>query len=329
MKIAKPIRDAFENGEPIYLHLKKEVREILKPRVEDRGWFYRDRVKSLESYALKVETGRFPDYARLEDFFGCTVIVPTFSHLPHAIDLISKSFQVVEQRPPVNTETHKSASDFAFDELRLFAKLKPATDRPPSELEGIIFEIQIMTILQYAWGIATHDLIYKTDEVSWPKARIAYQVKAMLEHAELAIAEAGRLSSSPAVSKQDRRTKDILKVIEQLRLIWVGSDILPTDLKRLAESIVAVLRAGDVSVERLNDILLLEQRRIGLLPNDLSPYSFIVQALANHPDLNFEANFKRAHIRTKLVIHEGMELPASMRAPHNRIIMLQAVTVAM
>jgi hypothetical protein len=329
MKIAKPIRDAFDNGEALYIRLKREVREVLKPRVEDCGWFYRDRVKGLESFALKVETGRYPDYARLEDFFACTVIVPTFSHLPEAITLISGVFEIVERRPKVDAETHKSASDFIFDELRLYVKRLPAADLPPSEFDGVVFEIQIKTILQYAWGIATHDLIYKTDEVSWPKERIAYQVKAMLEHAELAIAEAGQLSLAPAVSKQDNRTRDILKVIEQLRSVWTGSDMLPDDLKRLAESIVAVLRAGDVQVERLTEILLFEQRRIGLLPNDLSPYSFIVQALANHPDIHFEGNFKRNHIRIKLVIHDGMELPASMRVPHNRIIVLQPLSVTM
>jgi hypothetical protein len=327
MKIAKPIRDAFDNGEALYIRLKREVREVLKPRVEDCGWFYRDRVKSLESFALKVETGRYPDYARLEDFFACTVIVPTFSHLPEAVTLVSGAFEIVERRPKVDAETRKSASDFVFDELRLYVKRLPATDLPPSEFDGIVFEIQIKTILQYAWGIATHDLIYKTDEVSWPKERIAYQVKAMLEHAELAIAEAGQLSLAPAVSKQDNRTRDILKVIEQLRAVWAGGDLLPNDLKRLAESIVAVLRAGNVPVERLTDILLLEQRRVGLLPADLSPYSFVIQALANHPDLNFEVNFKREHIRAKLAIHDGMDLPAWMWAQHSRIIMLKAVAV--
>jgi ppGpp synthetase/RelA/SpoT-type nucleotidyltranferase len=328
MKIAKPIRDAFDHGEALYIRLKQEVRDILKPRVEDRGWFYRDRVKGLESFALKVETGRFPDYARMEDFFACTVIVPTFSHLPEAIELISGPFEVVERRPKVDAETHKNASDFTFDELRLYVKVPPAADRPPSGFEDLVFEIQIKTILQYAWGVATHDLIYKTDEVSWPKERIAYQVKAMLEHAELAIAEAGQLSRAPAVSRQDKRTKDILKAIEQLRAIWTGSDMLPSDLKRLAQSIVAVLRAGDIAVERLTDILSFEQRRIGLLPIDLSPYSFVIQALANHPDLNFESSFKREHIRTKLVVHEGMDLPASMREPHTRIIVLQVVAIS-
>jgi ppGpp synthetase/RelA/SpoT-type nucleotidyltranferase len=327
MKIAKPIRDAFGSGEALYIRLKQEVRDILKPRAEERGWFYEDRVKSLESFALKVETGRFSDYPRMEDFFGCTVIVPTFSYLPEAVKLVSETFEIVERRPKADTETHRSASDFTFDELRLYVKMRPAPDRPPSEFEPIVFEIQIKTILQYAWGIATHDLIYKTDEVSWPKERIAYQVKAMLEHAELAIAEAEKLSSAPAVSKQDRRTEELLKVIEQLRSIWTDGDALPHDLKRLAGSIAGIFRAGDVPVERLSEVLMLEVSRVGLLPKDLSPYSFAIQALANHPDLHFEVKFKRNHIRTKLVIHDGMDLPPSMLAKHERIIVLQDVSI--
>jgi hypothetical protein len=119
-----------------------------------------------------------------------------------------------------------------------------------------------------------------------------------------------------------------LKIIEQLRSVWRSGNLLPNNLKRLAENIAAVLMASDVPVEHLSGILTLEKQRIGLLPSDLSPYSFVIQALANHPDLNFEAKFKRSHSRTKLVIHDGMDLPASMRASHDRIIVLQAVSVS-
>lgn len=328
MKIAKPIREAFDTGEALYKRLKNEIRELLKRQVEEQSWFYVDRVKNLESFALKVETGRFPDYAHIEDFFACTVIVPTFSQLHEAIELIEGRFDIVKRRPKGNMETHKSASDFMFDDLRLYVRRRVTAELPPSELDGLVFEIQVKTILQYAWGIAVHDLIYKTDEVSWPKDRIAYQVKAMLEHAELAIAEAPQLSSAPAVSKQDQRTKDIVTVIEHLRSLWTSADVLPNNLKRLAENIVAVLAAGAVPLERLGEILIYEKERVGLLPSDLSPYSFTVQALVNHPDLEFEARFKRSQIRTRIVVHDGMDLPPSMRTPHDRIIVLQPSSVS-
>ena len=252
----------------------------------------------------------------MEDFFGCTIIVPTLSQIDTAELLLGELFDVVERRPPNSRETHKHASDFTFDDLRLYVRQKPS-ERRLTGLEGILFEVQIKTVLQYAWGIATHELIYKTDEVSWPKQRIAFQVKAMLEHAELAIAEAEQLSSAPGVSKQDRRTIEVLKIIEQVKLVWRG-DSLPTNLKRLAESISGVLAAGDISIDLLHDILDAERRRIGLIPLDLSPYSFVIQAVANSRDLNFERTFKRR--RSILVIHDGMDLPEWMRAGHERII---------
>jgi len=47
MKIAKPIRDIYDEREPQYRRLKDDTRERLKPQVEDKGWFYAARVKQL------------------------------------------------------------------------------------------------------------------------------------------------------------------------------------------------------------------------------------------------------------------------------------------
>jgi hypothetical protein len=319
MKIARTIREAYTAGEGRARQLRTEIRERLKPKVEESEWFYIDRIKQLESFALKVETGRVSNLGKMEDFFACTVIVPTLGRIEAAELLVGGLFEIVERRPPNSQETHKPASEFTFDDLRLYVRLRPALSGRPSGSEGILFEVQIKTSLQYAWGIATHELIYKTDEVSWPKQRIAFQVKAMLEHAELAISEARQLSSASAVSKQDRRTKDILTIIEQVRGLWHGES-LPTDLKRLAESIAGLLSAGDVPIEQLHEILDAERRRIGVLPVDLSPYSFVVQALANCPNFDFERNFKRRRRGAVLIIHDGMDLPRWMHDEHDRII---------
>jgi ppGpp synthetase/RelA/SpoT-type nucleotidyltranferase len=327
MKIAKPLRDAFENSEEWCGRLKNAVRDVLRPKVEERSWFYIDRLKQIESFALKVETGRVPDLRNLEDFFACTIIVPTLSDIEPAERLVGELYETIRRRPEKDSETHKHSSDFTFDDLRLYVHCRTAPDGRSSGLEGIVFEVQIKTVLQYAWGIATHELIYKTDEVSWPKQRIAFQVKAMLEHAELAIAEAERLSSASAVAKQDRRTRETLKIIEQVRPVWHG-DTLPTDLKRMAESIAGTLSAGDIPIDRLADIIESEKRRIGLVSRDLSPYAFVVQAVTNHPDLDFERKFKRRHVRTTLVIHDDMELPAWVRAGHERVINLGPASAA-
>lgn len=163
MKIAKPIRDAFDENNPRYVRLKEDTRALLKPKVEEQSWFYADRVKQLESFALKIETGRVSKPTELEDFFACTVIVPTLGQIEKAVDLISESYEIVYRRPPNDSHTTKQASEFVFDDLRLYVRRKPVTNGRVSDLDELLFEVQVKTILQHAWGIATHDLTYKTD----------------------------------------------------------------------------------------------------------------------------------------------------------------------
>lgn len=324
MKIAKPIRDIYDEREPQYQRLKDDTRARLKPEVEEKRWFYKDRLKQLESFALKVETGRAENPAELEDFFACTVVVPTLGHIEEAVRLIGTIYEVATRRPPDDTLTHKQASDFMFDDLRLYVRRKPLASGRDADLDSLLFEIQVKTILQYAWGVATHDLIYKTGTISWPKERIAYQVKAMLEHAEAAIADAENLSNTVAVAKQNQTTKDLLTIIQQIREAWRGRiEELPADLKRLAETVRQLLAAADVAPTDLRAILDAEKRRAGFIPRDLSPYAFIVQAMAQSTTLNFERKFKRGHIKLHLVIHGDMDLPEWMKEEQPRILNLQ------
>jgi len=177
------------------------------------------------------------------------------------------------------------------------------------ELNGLVFEVQIKTILQHAWTIATHDLIYKTDTVSWPKERIAFQVKAMLEHAEIAIAEAENLSNASGVAKINRHTEDIIEVIDKIRQVW-PSDALPSDVKRLAENVLSLLGAGGLSASQLQEIIEAEKQRVRVLPRDLSPYSFVLQGLLNSTT-DFHSNFSNPRVKTSLVLQDGMDLPAT------------------
>ena len=187
------------------------------------------------------------------------------------------------------------------------------------ELDGLVFEIQIKTVLQHAWSVATHALIYKTNTISWPTERIAFQVKAMLEHAEIAISEANRLADAHAVAKRNNRTEEILQLIDLLKQIW-SSDRLPTDVKRLAETIINVLRTADLGPAWFQKIIDTEKQRVGNLPNNLSPYAFTLQALAHFADVDFEHKFKRKHIRRSIFVHESMDVPDWMHEEHPRII---------
>ena len=319
MKIVKALRDIHHECHPNYQHIAEEVEGLLKAKVEGRRWFFFSRLKSLESFALKVESGRVQNPNKMEDFFACTIVVATTAQIEDAERLVLEYFDLSYRRPHDDSFTHKASSSFAFDDLRLYvARRAPVSGRRP-ELNGLVFEVQIKTTLQHAWSRATHDLIYKSNTISWPLERIAYQVKAMLEHAEVAITEANRLADAAGVSKQDRQTISVLQLIEKLRNTW-GDERLPEDVKRLAEALLALFRAAGMEIDRFNDIIDAEKRRIGLLPQDLSPYAFTLQAVANFDIENFRQKFNRGHIRTSVLVHADMDLPDWMLNEHPRIV---------
>lgn len=321
MKINKKLRDIHTEGAERFSRLADEVKKTLKPRVDDNGWFFLCRIKELESFALKMETGRVPDPKKLEDFFACTIVVPTIPQIEQAENLARDLYDFCYRKPPSDQETPKASSSFAFDDLRLYVAQRSLASGRFTDLDGLVFEIQIKTILQHAWTVATHDLIYKSNTVSWPRERIAYQVKAMLEHAEIAIAEASRLAEAPAVAKSDKSNTSILRIIEIIQRIWT-SERLPEDVKRLAANIYELSKSCDLTSDRLPALLEAELNRVGIVPSDLSPYEFVVQALVNSSELNFERKFNRRHIRMRLVIHDGMDLPEWLKVGHNRIIIL-------
>jgi hypothetical protein len=117
------------------------------------------------------------------------------------------------------------------------------------------------------------------------KQRIAYQIKAMLEHAEISIQEAERLAACNVLAKTDSRTANIQEYIDLVTSEWDEAE-LPEDIRRLAENISGVMRLMGLGREQLDQALKAERDRgSGTLPSNLSPYAVILQALTPHsPD---------------------------------------------
>jgi len=83
MKVAKSIRFLYDELYPAQLILKEKVDQILSGK-KDRRWHYFSRLKELESFAQKLETGRIDNPKRPEDFFGCTLVVENQASVPAA-----------------------------------------------------------------------------------------------------------------------------------------------------------------------------------------------------------------------------------------------------
>jgi len=187
---------------------------------------------------------------------------------------------------------------------------------PPTGLGHIVFEVQIKTFLQHAWAIATHDLVYKADTASWPTQRIAYQIKAMLEHAEVSIAEAETLAKTQGLLKTDSRTENILTVMKLLRDFW-PNERLPKDALRLARNVSDLIHAVDLSPAKLGGYLRVEtEAGKGTALENVSPYGAIVQSLVNQ-DSECVVRFLTTpafHTDFRILVPREVELPPSVNA---------------
>jgi ppGpp synthetase/RelA/SpoT-type nucleotidyltranferase len=316
MKIPASIRKIYDEQRETNTRLQQRVDEILRAVVVQRKWHYESRIKGDQSVALKIESGRISDPSNIEDFFACTIAVHNLSKVDEAEALIRKLFNVVARRPSTANRTRKPFDSFRFDDLRLYVTWKDDPALPPSGLESIKFEIQIKTFLQHAWGIATHDLVYKTDNVSWSLQRIAFQIKAMLEHAEISNLEANRLAATTALAKLHDGTEELKSIIDFLKTVW-EPELLPSDLSRLAENTRNVMRLAGINLTTLKDLLDAERLRLkGTLPVNISPYAVLVQAVVwRASDEMKNALTNRNKERLKLVVTPEMDTPEWMSAP--------------
>jgi len=284
MKISESIRQEFNSQKRVADRIKDTVdRELLIAK--QPNWHYESRVKTEQSFALKLECGRVIDPRAVEDMFACVIVVPTFDQIEVARDLIVDKYQLRFRRPGSEETTTKSPTDFRFDDLRLYVTYVDSDHLPPTGLTDMVFEVQVRTFLQHAWTVATHDLVYKAESVSWRRERIAAHAKAALEQAEVTIESLAYLEQSAAIPKTTKNYTTINAVIETLKSNWEPA-LLPVDIKRLATGVFDLLAATGCRDELSTLLDIGRQRYNGQHNIDWSPYYTVLRYLAEQRRAN-------------------------------------------
>lgn len=310
MKVSASIRRAYELQIDIQHALGDRVKHSLGPHINET-WHFEGRVKQLESYALKLETGLVNAFD-LDDFYACTIVVPTMSVIDEAEELVSSVFDTVSRKPDTNKTAMGGALDFRFDHLRIYSKLRVPLGLEAGPIHDIRFEVQIKTYLQHAWSIATHDLTYKTSDLSWGKERVAAQVKATLEAAEVSIAEAENLASSGnrLLTREDATTAELTAIARALLANFTTSQ-LPVDVKRLSSSARTLLTSCGIDPRALEEILRRgKTARGGSHPSNHSPFGILVLYLTEQQPAKLRRALKR-RAGPKLFIPDEVSLPPS------------------
>lgn len=177
----------YTESRPFVSEVAERVKSTIISFCEKSKYAFTYRVKELDSLAEKIETGRFKKWSDLDDFFACTIIVPTLLEEQKVIDFIRNTFETVKINK--RGQTKKPPEAFRFDSTRITCKL-----RKPEGVEivgfsiyGICFEIQIKSAFEHAWSVTTHALTYKSGVIDWKRLRLASQIKATVEQLDTLI----------------------------------------------------------------------------------------------------------------------------------------------
>ena len=283
LKIPHSVTQYFESLQERYSDLERVVAAIVDQNIRNQNWLFLHRIKSRESFYFKLQTGRLKEAQ--EDFLACTIVVENAQRILDAEKALTNYFTLCERRPMRKELTYNDPERFAFDDLRLYLKLKDRDCRDAQELDGLVFEFQVKTFLQHAWSIATHDLIYKpVAGTDWAMARVAFQIKAMLEHAEVSIEQAGGIAKSNILDKENKRTTLLKDVEQKLKEHW--KDGLGLHVRRLAENILRLSVLFKCSIDDIFGWIEIDTaNKRGASLVSYSPYEVALEAIIGHlPD---------------------------------------------
>ncbi|MBO0351222.1 hypothetical protein J0895_19515 [Phormidium pseudopriestleyi FRX01] len=144
MKYPSILDRQYQQYLPLVEEVAKRVKSTLVNFCDNKGYAFTSRIKTIESLAEKIETGRFKKWSDLNDLFACTVIIPRLSQEQEVIDFCQNSFNVTKTLK--RGQAKKAPDVFKFDSTRLSAKLKsidPSLDESLN-IFNVFFEIQII-----------------------------------------------------------------------------------------------------------------------------------------------------------------------------------------
>lgn len=155
----------FIDRQPDYEKLCAEVayilnRELGNAEIEFSTITYR--AKTLNSFLEKIQRKSYRDpVAEITDFAGVRVVCLYIDDLPRLEKVIGEHFEVVEK---IDKLTNRKADQFGYGAIHFIVRLgKNASGARYDDLKNLVCEIQTRTVLQDAWAIIDHHLVYKNE----------------------------------------------------------------------------------------------------------------------------------------------------------------------
>jgi len=156
---------AFIEIRPQYEQLCDEVAYILKKRMNDSDVEYSaitSRAKTLKSFAEKLSRKQYDDPIKdVTDLAGVRLIYLYKNDRSKIEKVIESEFEVFEK---IDKVEEQEEDRFGYGALHYLIHLgRKSSGARYDDLKGLICEIQVRTVLQDAWAIIDHHLIYKQE----------------------------------------------------------------------------------------------------------------------------------------------------------------------
>lgn len=300
MIVPLEIKHKYDEILPSLQKLKEDIDPILGKIAIELNGLYFSRIKSVESFAQKLEGGRF-EADKIIDLFGATIIVATSREVKTVERVVRSKFQV--HRRIVNRE--KAPERFIYDDMHLFISFQPEVEIPMKEYLKRKFELQVKTFLQYSWDKATYDLLYKGKTMSWSFFRVAYQTKAMLEQADQVLSQIDK-TAELCPENEYRIFRERNRIISLVEKKW-DAEQLPSDMRRLSSNIHDLLDVAGKSIDFLQQELSLKANKDLASARSITPYQAVLGILIRKDSKNLAKGLKKMK-RKVLVTRELLDI---------------------
>lgn len=142
-----------------------EIAYILRKRVESAGIevaAITSRAKTLNSFLEKLKRKTYADpFAEVTDFAGTRVVCLYPGDLPKVCKIIETEFELLER---VDKLDEKQPDQFGYGATHYIARLgRGSSGARYDDLKDLVCEVQVRTVVQDAWAIIQHHLVYKQE----------------------------------------------------------------------------------------------------------------------------------------------------------------------
>lgn len=153
----------FDRRIPLYASLREEVLFVLNDAIGKtpiKTHSVSGRVKDRSSFLDKIERKGYADpFLRMPDLVGVRIVCLFYDDIPKLCDIVRDEFNVLAEE---NKITEAPDDSFGYMSVHFECALhEHFTGARYDQLKGIVFEVQVRTILQDAWANVSHYLAYK------------------------------------------------------------------------------------------------------------------------------------------------------------------------